>query len=115
MALETGLIPSVKLIQLIHAGERTMMSSILLAAQATLPKTGTEWSWTEAGIITGICLLCLLIIPRTIRYPHVGPKMPLPFPSLFNNPSAATFLAAMSAGHLIGTGTVLGLSNLGVI
>lgn len=115
MALETGLIPSVKLIQLIHAGERTMISSILLAAQATLPKTGTEWSLTEAGIITGICLLCLLIIPRTIRYPHVGPKMPLPFPSLFNNPSAATFLAAMSAGHLIGTGTVLGLSNLGVI
>ncbi|MBC1223887.1 photosystem I reaction center subunit PsaK [Nostoc sp. UCD121] len=92
-----------------------MMSSILLAAQATLPKTGTGWNLTEAGIITGACLLCLLIIPRTIRYPHVGPKMPLPFPSLFNNPSAATFLAAMSAGHLIGTGTVLGLSNLGII
>ena len=42
-----------------------MMSSILLAAQATLPKTGTEWNLTEAGIITGACLLCLLIIPRT--------------------------------------------------
>lgn len=110
-----GLIPSLRLIQLIHAGERTMMSSMLLAVQATVPNTGTIWNWTEAAIISGACLLCLLIIPRTIRYPHVGPKMPLPFPSLFNNPSVATFLAAMSAGHLIGVGTVLGLTNLGII
>ncbi|WP_375506518.1 photosystem I reaction center subunit PsaK [uncultured Nostoc sp.] len=92
-----------------------MMSSMLLAAQATLPKTDTTWNLTEAAIITGICLLCLSIIPRTIRYPHVGPKMPLCFPSLFNNPSVATFLAAMSTGHLICTGTVLRLSNLGII
>ncbi|MFN6558264.1 MAG: hypothetical protein RMY28_000455 [Nostoc sp. ChiSLP01] len=45
-------------------------------------------------MMVGRCLLCILIIPRTIRYPRVGPKMPLPFPSLFNNSSVPTFLVA---------------------
>ncbi|MFN6569110.1 photosystem I reaction center subunit PsaK [Dendronalium sp. ChiSLP03b] len=87
---------------------------MFLAVQATVPNTG-EWNWIKGLIITGACLLCLLIIPRTIRYPDVGRKTPLPFPSLFNNPNIASFMAAMSAGHLIGIGTVLGLSNLGII
>ncbi len=92
-----------------------MISSLLLAVQATVPNTGTEWDWTGTIIIVGASLLSLLIIPRVVRYPHVGPKMPLPFPSVFNNPSVGSFLAAMSTGHLIGIGAVLGLTNLGVI
>lgn len=92
-----------------------MISSMLLAVQATVPNTGTEWNGSGTPIIIGACLLALLIIPRVIRYPHVGPKMPLPFPSLFNNPSVGTFLAAMSAGHLIGIGAVLGLTNIGAL
>ena len=63
----------------------------------------------------GACLLCLMIIPRTIRYPHEGAKMPLPFASLFNNPSVGSFLASMSAGHILGIGAVLSLNILGVL
>ncbi len=92
-----------------------MISSMLFAVQATVPNTGTEWNWSGTPVIIGACLLCLLIIPRTIRLPQVGTKMPLPFPALFNNPSVGTFLASMSAGHLIGIPAVLGLTNLGVL
>lgn len=92
-----------------------MISSLLLTVQSTVPNTGSEWNWSGTPIIIGACLLSLLIIPRIVRYPHVGPKMPLPFPSLFNNPSVGSFLAAMSAGHLIGIGAVLGLTNIGAL
>ncbi|MBW4644517.1 MAG: photosystem I reaction center subunit PsaK [Goleter apudmare HA4340-LM2] len=88
---------------------------MLLAVQVTVPNTGTTWNWSGTPIIIGSCLLTLLIAGWRIRYPHVGPKMPLPFASLFNNPSVATFLAAMSFGHIIGVAAVLGLSNIGVI
>ncbi|MDF5713214.1 MAG: photosystem I reaction center subunit PsaK [Rhizonema sp. NSF051] len=92
-----------------------MISSMLLAVQVTVPNTGTEWDWTGTPVIIVACLLALLIIPRIIRYPHVGIKMPLPFPEIFNNPSVGTFLAAMSTGHLIGIGIVLGLNNLNAL
>lgn len=94
-----------------------MINTILLAAaevQPTVPDT-VKWSWTGSAIIIGACILCLLIIPRTIRFPHVGAKMPLPLPSLFNNPSVGSFLASMSAGHIIGIGAVLSLNILGIL
>lgn len=84
------------------------------AVQPTVPDT-VKWSWTGSAVIIGACLLCLFIIPRTIRYPHSGNKMPLPFPAVFNNPSVGSFLASMSAGHLIGIPAVLGLNNLGLL
>lgn len=91
------------------------MSSMLLAVQVTVPNTGTTWNWNGTPIIIASCLLALLIAGWTIRYPHVGTKMPLPFASLFNNPSVATFLAAMSFGHIIGVAAVLGLTNIGIL
>jgi photosystem I subunit 10 len=94
-----------------------LIDLILLAqaqVQPTVPDTVT-WSWTGTAIIVGACLLCLLIIPRTIRYPHVGNKMPLPFPAVFNNPSVGSFLASMSAGHILGIGTALSLNVLGIL
>lgn len=87
---------------------------LLAAVQPTVPDT-VKWSWTGSAIIIGISLLCLLIIPRAIRYPHTGSKMPLPFPAVFNNPTVGSFLASMSAGHLIAIPTVLGLNNLGLL
>lgn len=92
-----------------------MMSSILFAVQSTVAKTGTEWNWSGTPYIIGACVLSLLIIPRIVRFPQVGQKMPLPFPAVFNNPSVGTFLASMSVGHLIGIPAVLGLTNLGVL
>ena len=91
-----------------------MIYSILMQAQPTVPDTST-WSWTGSAVMIGACLLCLMIIPRTIRYPHEGAKMPLPFASLFNNPSVGSFLASMSAGHILGIGAVLSLNILGVL
>lgn len=94
-----------------------MIDLVLLAQaapQITVPDT-VRWSWTGSAIIIGISLLCLLIIPRVIRFPHTGAKMPLPFPSVFNNPSVGAFLASMSAGHLIGIPAVLNLTMLGVL
>lgn len=93
-----------------------MIASILLlqAGQPTVPNT-YHWSLAGTAIIVGISLLCLLIIPRSIRYPHVGNKMPLPLSSVFNDPSIGSFLAAMSAGHVIGIPVVLGLTNLGIL
>ena len=85
-----------------------------MQAQPTVPDTST-WSWTGSAVIISASLLCLLIIPRTIRYPHTGAKMPLPLPSLFNNPSVGSFLASMSAGHIIGIGAVLSLNILGIL
>ncbi len=84
------------------------------AVQPTVPDT-IKWSWTGSAIIIGASLVSLLIIPRTIRFPHTGNKMPLPFPSVFNNPSVGSFLASMSTGHIIGIGAVLGLNNLGLL
>ncbi len=94
-----------------------MIDLILLAqaqVQPTVPDTAT-WSLTGTAVIVGTSLLCLLIIPRTIRYPHVGNKMPLPFPAVFNNPSVGAFLASMSAGHIFGIGAVLSLNILGIL
>lgn len=87
---------------------------LLAAVQPTVPDT-VKWSWTGSAVIIGTSLLLLLIIPRAIRYPHTGKKMPLPFPAVFNNPSVGSFLASMSAGHLIGIPAVLGLNNLGIL
>lgn len=92
-----------------------MINLMLLAAvQPTVPDT-VKWSWTGSALLIGISLLCLLIIPRAIRYPQTGPKMPLPFPEIFNNPSVGSFLASMSAGHLIAIPAILGLNNLGLL
>ncbi|MBD2778573.1 photosystem I reaction center subunit PsaK [Iningainema tapete] len=92
-----------------------MISSILFAVQSTVPNSAVELNATGTAIIIVASVLSLLIIPRVVRYPHVGPKMPLPFPAIFNDPSVGTFLAALSTGHIIGIGAVLGLTNLGAI
>ena len=87
-----------------------MLHSILLAAAANQNTPTDLVGWQEAAIMTGVCLLVLFITSRTIQRPHDGPKMPLPFPSLFNNISVGGFLGAMSFGHLLGALTIFGLA-----
>ena len=103
---------------LLILGVKALLETLLLTlaeVQPTVPDT-LKWSWTGSAVIVGTCLVCLFIIPRTIRYPHVGTKFPLgPFAGIFNNPSIGSFLAAMSAGHLIAIPAVLGLNNLGIL
>jgi len=87
---------------------------LLAAVQSTVPDT-VRWSWTGSAIIIGASLVILFIASRTIRFPQVGPKMPLPFPALFNNPSVGTVLGSVSLGHIVGIGIILGLNNLGIL
>ncbi|MEO1375830.1 MAG: photosystem I reaction center subunit PsaK [Cyanobacteria bacterium J06635_10] len=85
-----------------------MVSSILLAVQSTVPSTP---SWSPAvGIIISLCtLISVVLAPRIIDYPEVGPKFPgLPLPL-----SAPAFVGATCFGHLLGVGIVLGLTYIG--
>ena len=82
-----------------------MISSILLAASATVPTT-PAWNPT-VGIIISISSLVMVLLSTRIEKPLVGPKFPiLPI-------SIPTFVAAMAFGHIIGVGIVLGLTNIG--
>ncbi len=88
---------------------------MLLSSLAAMPTVDTDlWNWEGTPIIIGSCLFVLLVASRTIKYPHTGAKMPLPFSkSLFNNISVAGFLASMSFGHILGVLGVLALAGAG--
>ncbi len=84
-----------------------MISSMLLAVQATVPPT-PEWNST-VGIIISVSSLVALLLTFKIEKPLVGPQVPiLPI-------SIPAFIAAMAFGHVIGVGIVLGLTNIGAI
>ncbi|AFY35906.1 photosystem I reaction center subunit PsaK [Calothrix sp. PCC 7507] len=84
-----------------------MISSILLAAAASVPATPV-WNPTVAIIISVSSIVSVLLATK-IQYPLVGPKLPiLPV-------SIPTFLGALAFGHIIGVGIVLGLTNIGRI
>ncbi|MEC4818140.1 MAG: photosystem I reaction center subunit PsaK [Scytonema sp. PMC 1069.18] len=84
-----------------------MISSILLAAAATVPAT-PEWNPTVATIISVCCLVAVLLTTK-IQKPQEGFKLPvLPL-------SIPAFIGAMCFGHIVGIGIVLGLTNIGAI
>jgi photosystem I reaction center subunit PsaK len=63
-------------------------------------------------VMAGACLFALWLGSRTIKYPNVGPKMPLgPLAPLFKNISVPAFIASMSFGHILGVLAVMGLSS----
>ncbi|MEH1836350.1 MAG: photosystem I reaction center subunit PsaK [Nostoc sp.] len=82
-----------------------MISSILLAAAASVPATP---AWNPiVGVIISVSSLVVVLLSTKIEKPLVGPKFPiLPI-------SIPTFVAAMAFGHIIGIGIVLGLTNIG--
>ena len=87
-----------------------MINSNLLAVVESAVTDTASGNW-QKPIVMFVCnILALLVLSRRIWYPHVGQKMPLPFPSLFNNVSVPAFLACMSAGHLLGTLMILTLN-----
>ncbi|MEG3863182.1 photosystem I reaction center subunit PsaK [Microcoleus sp. herbarium12] len=88
-----------------------MIDSNLLAVVESAVTDAALGNWQKPLVMFVCNILALLVLSRRIWYPHVGPKMPLPFPALFNNVSVPAFLACMSAGHLLG---VLAILTLGV-
>jgi photosystem I subunit X len=77
--------------------------SLVGLAQAAVNSPIDGWSLSRSLVMSGVCLLVLLIASRTINQPKVGPKMPLgPLGPLFNNISLAGFLGSMSLGHILG-------------
>jgi photosystem I subunit 10 len=90
-----------------YSGDKSLISSILLAAAASLPTTPV-WSPT-VGIIISVSSILSVLLALKIQYPLVGPKLPiLPI-------SIPAFVGAMAFGHIIGIGIVLGLTNIGRI
>lgn len=84
-----------------------MINSNLLAVVGSAMADTASGNW-QKPIVMFVCnILALLVLSRVIWHPHVGPKMPLPFPSLFNNVSVPAFLASMSAGHILGVLMIL--------
>ncbi len=83
-------------------------SNLLAVIESNLADTASE-NWQKPLVMFVCNILALLVLSRRIWHPHVGPKTPLPFPSLFNNVSVPAFLACMSAGHLLGTFMILTL------
>lgn len=87
------------------------MHSILLAATQVVNPDVTETGFLPKFLIITITSLVILFIAgRSIERPHDGPKAPLPFPSLFNNPSLATLIGSVSLGHIVGTLLILGFA-----
>lgn len=84
-------------------------SNLLALVESGLTDTASG-TWQKPLVMFVCNILALLVLSRLIWNPHVGPKMPLPLASLFNNLSVPAFLACMSAGHLLGTFMILSLS-----
>jgi photosystem I subunit X len=87
-----------------------MINSNLLAVVESAITDTASGTWQKPLVMFVCNILALVVLSRAIWHPHVGPKMPLPFASLFNNLSVPAFLACMSAGHLLGAFAILSLS-----
>lgn len=79
---------------------------------AAVPNT-LSWSPKVAAVMIACNILAIAIGKFTIKYPSAPPAMPSP--SLFGGFGLPAVLATTSFGHLIGTGVILGLANLGVL
>ncbi len=88
-------------------GENQLLTSTLLAA-ATTP---LQWSPT-VGIIMILCNIVAIAFGKsTIQYPNAGPA--LPSSQFFGGFGLPALLATTAFGHILGTGVILGLHNLG--
>jgi photosystem I subunit 10 len=84
------------------------MSPMLFAAVRTI-----EWNPNVAAVMIGCNILAIVIGKLTIRQQNVGLKLPAgPF---FGGMSHGAMLGVTSFGHVLGAGTILGLSRMGVL
>lgn len=87
-----------------------MFSTWLLAA--TVPTT-LDWSPKVAVVMILCNILAIAIGKFTIQKPNVGPAMPAP--NLFGGFGLGAVLGTTCFGHILGAGTILGLSYLGAL
>jgi photosystem I subunit 10 len=81
---------------------------MLFAAVRTI-----EWNPNVAAVMIGCNILAIVIGKLTIRQQNVGLKLPAgPF---FGGMSHGAMLGVTSFGHVLGAGTILGLSRMGVL
>ncbi|AFZ09342.1 Photosystem I reaction center subunit PsaK [Oscillatoria nigro-viridis PCC 7112] len=86
-----------------------MFTPILLA---TVART-VEWSPT-IGLIMILCnILAIAIGKSTIQNPHTGPAAPSS--NMFGGLSLGAVVGTLCFGHILGAGTILGLSYIGAI
>jgi photosystem I subunit 10 len=89
-----------------------MYSTLLLAASATVPST-VEWS-PKIAVVMIICNIIAIALGKLfIKNPSVGPA--LPSPALFGGLGLGGLLGTTSFGHILGAGTILGLSYIGAL
>ncbi|WAL59173.1 photosystem I reaction center subunit PsaK [Thermocoleostomius sinensis] len=74
---------------------------------AVVPRT-PEWSLTTALIMVIANAIAIAIARFAIQQPNVGP-------TLIGDFSVPALIGAACFGHVLGTGAILGLANLGVI
>jgi photosystem I subunit 10 len=101
-------------LKFITRGETKVIHLILLAAQPTVPDTPGGSS--SIFLVMGICMVLGIIIAKIgIKNKGKGPSLPLLQPLLGKDFGVPELLAALSIGHILGVGTVLGLTNTGAL
>lgn len=86
-----------------------MMTTILMTVA---PRT-VEWS-PVIGLIMILCNIAAIAFGKlTIKNPSVGPAMPSS--NMFGGLSLGAVLGTTALGHILGAGTILGLSYIGAI
>lgn len=88
-----------------------VLYNLLLAVE---PRT-SDWS-LSVGLTMVVCnLLAIAIGYYAIQNRGKGPELPAQMPGLFEGFGVPELLATLSFGHILGVGTILGLTNAGVL
>ncbi len=86
-----------------------MLTTTLLAVA---PRT-LEWSPTIGAVMIICNVLAIAFAKYTMKNPSAGPAMPSS--SMFGGFGLPAVIGSTCFGHILGAGTILGLSNMGVL
>ena len=86
---------------------------MLYTTVLTLGLNTFDWSPKIALIIIICNILAITFAKLTVKYPSVGPR--LPGSNFFSSFGVAGVLATTSFGHILGSGVIIGLANLGTL
>jgi photosystem I subunit 10 len=80
---------------------------------AVAVERSSDWG-INVGIVMILCNIVAIAIGKfTIQQQNVGPKPPSD--AMFGGMSLGAVLGTTAFGHILGAGTILGLTNLGVL